>query len=331
MNDLRPFVVFAETVAQGSMSAAAARLGMTPSAVIQTIKALERQSGVTLLHRSTRKLALTEDGRRCYAHCVRLMDAWCAAADSLAQTRDAPAGELRIAAPLGFAPFIALAPVLSTWPQLRLRFLVSDDMVDLIDARVDDARVDLAIRVGKLADSVWTGKRLCELDTMLYAAPAYLERHGTPGHPRDLVEHHWIALERELEEAKAGAGHRDDDAPSLTLALHGAKRTKETVKVNVRIASRAQPTLHQLCEQGLGIVRLACVEAQAAVCRGVLVPVLPNWTFPMLPVTLVSPRKDGRPAKVRAAAALHAYFDTLPTTRIQALTGSEPREKQQDP
>src|SRR3546814_7546547 len=83
------------------MSAAATRLGMTPSAVSQTIKALERQSGVTLLHRSTRKLTLTEDGKRCYVHCLQLMASWRAATDSLTQARDAPTGELRIAAPLG--------------------------------------------------------------------------------------------------------------------------------------------------------------------------------------------------------------------------------------
>ena len=309
MNDMRSFVVFAETVSQGSMSAAAARLGMTPSAVSQTIKALEKQSGVTLLHRSTRKLALTEDGRRCYAHCVRLIDAWRAASESLAQARDAPSGELRIAAPLGFASFIApaLAPVLSTWPQLRLRLLVADEMVDLIDARVD-----LAIRVGRLADSAWTGRRMCELETLLCASPAYLERHGTPEHPRDLKAHHWIALERDLQET--------DQAPTYTLTLHGAKRTKETVTMNVRIASTAQPTLQQICERGLGIARLAYIDAESAIKRGNLMHVLPNWSFPMLPVTLVSPRKDSKPAKVRVAAdALKAYFEAMPTARSKTL------------
>lgn len=264
---------------------------------------------MTLLHRSTRKLALTEDGKRCYAHCVRLIDAWRAASESLAQARDAPSGELRIAAPLGFASFIApaLAPVLSTWPQLRLRLLVADEMVDLIDARVD-----LAIRVGKLADSAWTGRRICELETLLCASPAYLERNGTPEHPRDLKAHHWIALERDLQE--------NEEEPTYTSTLHGAKRTKETVTMNVRIASTAQPTLQEICERGLGIARLAYIDAQSAIKRGNLIPVLPNWTFPMLPVTLVSPRKDSKPAKVRVAAdALKAYFEAMPTARSKVI------------
>src|ERR1700761_2143933 len=126
MNDLKAYLVFAETVSTGSMSAAARRLGMSASAVSQTIRALERASGVTLLHRSTRKLGLTEAGERCYPHCLRLLEGACAAQTSLVQARHAPTGELRIAAPVGFAVHItpALAPLLADWPQLRLRLLV---------------------------------------------------------------------------------------------------------------------------------------------------------------------------------------------------------------
>src|SRR5688572_15818074 len=128
MEDLRPYVVFAETVATGSMSAAARRLGVTPSAVSQIIRGLEQQAGVQLLHRSTRKLSLTEAGERCYPHCVRLIEAANAAAFSLDQARDAPTGELRIAAPVGFGAHVtpALAPVVAEWPHLRLRLMVDD-------------------------------------------------------------------------------------------------------------------------------------------------------------------------------------------------------------
>ncbi|WP_459904167.1 LysR family transcriptional regulator [Caballeronia sp. HLA56] len=313
MNDLRPFVILAETVSHGSMSAAAARLGMSASAVSQAIKALERESGVTLLHRSTRKLTLTEDGERCYAHCLRLIEAWKAASESLAQARDAPTGELRVAAPIGFGSYIApaLAPVLSTWPKLRLRLLVSDEMVDLIDARVD-----IAIRVGKLADSGWVGRPLCELETILCASPAYLQRHGTPQSLQELTTHHWISLERELDESGQNASTPNDDAPSLVLDLQGDKRVKETVRAPVRIASTTQPTVQQICEQGLGIARLAYIDAQSSIKRRTLVHVLPDWRLPVLPVTLVSPKKSTEPAKVRAAVeALKAYFTRLPSTR----------------
>src|SRR6516225_6034989 len=157
MDDLKPLAVFAEVVDAGSMSAAARRLGMSPSAVSQTIRALEQHGGVTLLHRSTRKLALTEAGERYYPHCQRLLEAARAAAQSLQQARDAPTGELRVSAPVGFAIHIApaLAPLLAEAPQLRLRLLVDDAMIDLIDARID-----VAIRIGRLADSSWVARRL---------------------------------------------------------------------------------------------------------------------------------------------------------------------------
>ncbi|PCE25468.1 hypothetical protein BWP39_13145 [Paraburkholderia acidicola] len=312
MNDLRQLVVFAETVSHGSMSAAAIRLGMTPSAVSQTIKALERHAGVTLLHRSTRKLTLTEDGKQCYAHCLQLMASWKAASDSLSEARDAPTGELRIAAPLGLGPYIApaLASVLSTWPQLRLRLLASDEMIDLIDARAD-----LAIRIGNMADSGWTTQKLCELETILCASPAYLARNGTPNSPQELSEHQWITLEKQVEAARS-VDSSDGAAPVIPVTLFGERRMKQTVQVSVRVISTTQPAIHQMCEAGLGIARLSYIEVLSALQHRNLVHVLPKWTFPTHPVTLVTPRKDGQPAKVRAAVeALRSYFRDLPTMR----------------
>jgi DNA-binding transcriptional LysR family regulator len=317
MQDLRQLVVFAETVSRGSMSAAAKRLGMTPSAVSQTIKALERQSAVTLLHRSTRKLTLTEDGKQCYFHCLQLMASWKAATDSLTQARDAPTGELRIAAPLGLGPRIApaLASVLSTWPQLRLRLLVSDEMVDLIDARVD-----LAIRIGTMADSGWTAQKLCDLETIMCASPAYLARNGTPDSPQDLSDHQWIALERQVDAARS-VDSSDGATPVIPVTLFGERRMKQTVHVGVRVVSTTQPAIQQMCEEGLGIARLSYIEVLSSLKHHSLVHVLPKWTFPALPVTLVTPRRDGQPAKVRAAVdALRSYFRDLPTVHSSTST-----------
>jgi DNA-binding transcriptional LysR family regulator len=290
---------------------------MTPSAVSQTIKALERQSAVTLLHRSTRKLTLTEDGKQCYFHCLQLMASWKAATDSLTQARDAPTGELRIAAPLGLGPRIApaLASVLSTWPQLRLRLLVSDEMVDLIDARVD-----LAIRIGTMADSGWTAQKLCDLETIMCASPAYLARNGTPDSPQDLSDHQWIALERQVDAARS-VDSSDGATPVIPMTLFGERRMKQTVHVGVRVVSTTQPAIQQMCEEGLGIARLSYIEVLSSLKHHSLVHVLPKWTFPALPVTLVTPRRDGQPAKVRAAVdALRSYFRDLPTVHASTST-----------
>lgn len=300
MNDLKPLVVFAETVSAGSMSAAARRLGMSPSAVSQTIRALEQQAGITLLHRSTRKLALTEAGERYYPHCKRLLEAARAAAESLQQARDAPTGELRVSAPVGFANHIApaLAPLLSEAPQLRLRLLVNDAMIDLIDARID-----VAIRVGRLVDSTWVARRLCDFDMILCASPDYLDRCGAPVLPQDLFAHQWLAFGRDV----------DSQAVPTSLDLHTADGQHQHIEVDARIASNNQVALQQMCEHGLGLACLVRADVLPSLQRGALVQVLMPWRLATLPVWAVTPRRDSEEAKVRTALDyLKRYFATLP-------------------
>src|SRR4051812_46994640 len=269
MDDLKPLAIFAEVVDAGSMSAAARRLGMSPSAVSQAIRALEAHGGVTLLHRSTRKLALTEAGERYYPHCQRLLEAARAAARALQQARDAPTRELRGAAPVGFAPHVApaLAPLLAAAPQLRLRLLVDDAMIDLIDARID-----VAIRVGRLADSNWVARRLCDLDTVLCASPAYLARAGTPATPQQLPAHQWLAFGREAApdglptpgnpsptgglRSLGKSGMATSQPVTMTIAVHSATGEAQRIPVQARIASNNQISLQQMCEHGLGIAHL---------------------------------------------------------------------------
>lgn len=305
MDAFKPFAVFAETVAAGSMSAAARRLNMTPSAVSQTIRALEQQAGVTLLHRSTRKLTLTEAGERCYPHCLRLLQAADAANDALALARDAPSGELRIAAPVGFAVHIAaaLAPLLAESPRLRLSLLVDDALIDLIDARID-----IAIRVGRLADSTAIARHLCDFEWIVCATPGYLERHGVPATPADLAAHHWLGNARYTMDAGTAA----DTLPSILLNVTDAAGVAETVEVSVRIGSNNQLSLQQMCEQGLGLARLGHADVAPLLKRGVLVQVLPQWRFGSMPVNAITQRREGEPVKVGAAIdAFKRYFAQL--------------------
>jgi DNA-binding transcriptional LysR family regulator len=309
MDTFKPFAVFAETVSAGSMSAAARRLGMTPSAVSQTIRALEQHAGVTLLHRSTRKLTLTEAGERCYPHCLRLLQAAAAAADALALARDAPSGELRIAAPVGFAVHIAaaLAPLLAESPRLRLSLLVDDALIDLIDARID-----IAIRVGRLADSTAIARPLCDFEWIVCATPGYLERHGVPATPADLAAHHWLGNARYTMDAATAA----DTLPVIALNVTDAAGAVHTVEVGVRIGSNNQLSLQQMCEQGLGLARLGHADVLPLLARGVLVQVLPQCHFGSMPVNAVTQRREGEPVKVGAAVdAFKRYFSTLGPVR----------------
>lgn len=308
MLDLKPYIVLVEVIATGSMSAAARRLGLTPSAISQIITGLERKSGVTLLHRSTRKISLTEAGERCHAHCLRLVEAANAATASLEQARDAPTGELRIAAPVGFGAHVApaLAPVLAEWPQLRLRLLVDDAMIDLADARID-----IALRVGTLFDSNWVGRKLRELEPVLCAAPGYIERHGMPVALPDLQAHHWLGLAREMPSA-AGAGVPPGDHPELSFEFAGEQGTNDVLTVPLRTSTTNQIALQQLCEQGMGIARLFYLDARPALECGALVRVLPQRRMPPLALTLLTRSRAEEPAKVRVAlASLKAYFSPL--------------------
>jgi len=329
MDDLKPLAVFAQVVDAGSMSGAARRLGMSPSAVSQTIRALEQQGGVTLLHRSTRKLALTDAGERYYPHCKRLLEAARAASDSLQQARDAPTGELRVSAPVGFAMHIApaLAPLLAEAPQLRLRLLVDDAMIDLIDARID-----VAIRVGRLADSSWVARRLCDFEMVLCASPDYLERHGEPTTPQALAGHQWLGFGREtsmdgppeaagvpwaaiVPEGPRSHGRNALAGPQsarMTLDMHAADGERHRLTVEARIASNNQLSLQQMCEHGLGIARLSHVDVLPLLARGTLARLLPRWRFGAMPVSALTPRRDEETAKVRAALVyLQRYFEAL--------------------
>ena len=222
MDEFKPYAVFAETVAAGSMSAAARRLGMSPSAISQ-IHPGPRAAGWSNAScpcaRRATQLALTDAGERCYPHCRRLLEAADAAAAALVQARDAPTGELRLAAPGGFGTHIAtaLAPLLAQSPKLRLRLLLDDAMIDLIDARID-----LAVRVGRLADSNWTARPLGALAVILCASPAYLEQHGVPSSPDDLARHHWLAYSRQLIQTQHESSALTERSSQLRLDMSTA-------------------------------------------------------------------------------------------------------------
>ena len=299
MDDLKRMAVFASVVQHGSMSGAARALGMSPSAVSQQVRQLEREGCVTLLHRSTRKLALTEAGQRVHAQCA----AMCAAADQaraeLAASREAPSGELRLSATVGFARHVApaLGTMLAENPALRLRLLVDDAPIDLIDARID-----LAVRFGRLADSSWAARRLGTLEWWLCASPGWLAQHGQPDTPDALLAHTWLGFAREDN--------------GLLLDLHGPDGATRSLRVAPRIVSNNQLSIQQMCEAGLGLALMGSVDVQDALQTGRLVRLLPQWNLGTLGIWAVTPQRDAQPAKVRQAiAALHGYLVTLPGVR----------------
>jgi DNA-binding transcriptional LysR family regulator len=296
MDDLRRLAIFAAVVEHHSLSAAARALGTSPSAVSQQVRLLERTAGVTLLHRTTRKLSLTAAGERLAADCAAMVGAAQRARAQLLMSRDAPVGELRLSATVGFARHVApaLGALLAGHPGLTLKLLVDDAQIDLVHARVD-----LALRLGRMPDSSWAARRLCAFDVVLCAAPAYLDRHGEPQHPDELSKHQLLRFERQ-----------DRTVPWV---LQGPQAQRHTVQDAVRIGSNNQLSLQQMCVAGLGLAQLGHVDVASDLRAGRLVTVLPGWTSEALPVWAVTPQRDAQPAKVRhAVQALQAYLLTLP-------------------
>ncbi len=296
MEDLKRMAVFAAVVQHGSMSGAARALGMSTSAVSQQVRKLESDGGVTLLHRSTRKLALTEAGQRYHARCAAMWAAAEQARAELAASRDAPSGELRLSATVGFARHIApaLGDLLTAHPALRLRLLVDDAPIDLINARID-----LAVRFGRLQDSTWAARRLCGMQWVLAASPVWLATHGAPRDPDALIIHRWLGFARE--------------GGSLLIDLRSPSGEPHTLRVEPRIATNNQLSIQQMCEAGLGLALISSMDAHDALQAGRLVRLLPEWSFGAMDIWAVTPQRDAQPAKVRQAiAALHGYLRQLP-------------------
>jgi DNA-binding transcriptional LysR family regulator len=287
MDSYKRMALFAEVVTSGSMTAAARRLGMTPSAVSQHVRALEKALGLSLLHRSTRKLTLTEAGAQYFEGCADMVAAARRAEQALARHRDEPEGELRIAVPIGLGGLIAnaLAPM-RKHRKLSLTLLVDDAVVDVLDARVD-----IALRVGTLADSSLVARRLGSLRAQLCAAPGYLAERGWPQHPRELESHAWL-------------GFRPMGAESSGVLFIGPDGERFANKLQVCVQASQVTILHSLCVAGWGISAVVSDDDRKAIHDGRLVPVLPDWTLPELVISAVTPRRGEQPAKVRHAMAL---------------------------
>lgn len=296
LDQLKRMAVLATVVEQGSFVAAARKLQTTTSAVSQQVRALERDMGVTLLHRSTRKLSLTPAGARFHEGCAAMLAAAQSAQAQLLQLRDAPEGELRVAAPVGFGRHLgpALAPLLAAHPALSLHLEVDDGFTDLVAKRID-----LAVRFGRLPDSAWVAQKIGEKSVALFAAPAYLARRGSPAGLAELSRHDWLAL-------------RPGTDGAHVLALRGADGTQQELRVGPRASSNNQFSLQQLCEAGLGLAMLSPSDLDGAVLDGRLVPLLSGWQLPALPVYALTPQRDAQPAKVRhAVQALRTHFEQL--------------------
>jgi DNA-binding transcriptional LysR family regulator len=253
-SDLR---VFVRVMDRGSFSAAAKDLSLTPSAVSKLVSRLEDRLGVRLLERSTRRLALTPEGETFLSRARRIVADIEEAEAEVASARGAPRGRLRINSGTAFglhqlAP--ALADFLSRYPEIDIDLSITDRLVDLIEEQAD-----IAVRSGHLPDGPFIQRKIADLQRVICAAPAYLQRRGTPQAAADLKQHDCIVV----------AGSQLSRWPFK--ARGGGV---DVVEVRPRVSTDDAEAALRLAIEGAGIIRLSDVIVGDALRDGELVALL---------------------------------------------------------
>ena len=275
---------FVRVVDSRGFSAAAAGLGLSPSAVSKLVTRLEARLGVRLLQRTTRALHLTAEGEVFYAAARRIVGEIETLEQQMAGQSGTPQGLLRVTTSLAFATH-QLAPVLSEFlarhPLVQLDLMPTDRVVDIVDEGID-----VAIRIGRLADTSFMARKIGEDKRLICAAPSYLARHGTPLHPQDLARHVCIVSR---------------ERPYLNRWQFKVDGQMTEIDVAGRVAVGDGELQMQLALQGIGIVRLTRLTLAQAVREGALVPLLGDFSADE-PVTIhaVYPHRRHLAAKVPA-------------------------------
>jgi DNA-binding transcriptional LysR family regulator len=251
--DMRAFV---RVVEHQSFSGAASGLGLTPSAVSKLITRLEERLGVRLLHRTTRRLALTSEGEIYFVRARQILTDIEEVEAEVAKVRGAPRGRLHINTSHGFGVHqlaAALPDFLTRYPDIAIELSLTDRMVDLV---ADHA--DITIRAGRVADVTLAARKIAELERTICAAPSYLARHGTPRTPADLAKHTCIVMTFQ----------------SPSQWVFDTRDGTENIEIAPRLVTDSGDATLRLALEGAGIVRLADVIVGDPIRRGLLVPVL---------------------------------------------------------
>ena len=267
--DLQAFVAVVET---GSFTAAADRLDGAKSAVSRRVSSLEQRLGVQLLRRTTRRLDLTDSGRSFYERSARILADLDEAESAVAQSHGELRGRLRVALPQSFGLRHMSNPIARFQ---RLHPNVSFDL-DLNDRRIDllEEGRDVAVRIGAMPDSSLIARKLFQVNSVVCASPAYLEKNGTPRTSAELEDHQCLVYGNLVN---PGRWHFREDG------------REQEVQVNVALTANSGDLLCSLACAGQGMVMLPTFIVHEAIGRGDLVPVMNHIQLPVLPAHAVYP------------------------------------------
>lgn len=284
MDHLTALRVFRQVVELNGFAAAARKLEMSPAAVSKNIGELEAHLGTRLLHRTTRRLSLTEAGAQYYGQIARILDDLLAADCAMNPRRSEPAGTLRVSAPMSLTLTrlsSSIPAFLERYPALALDLHLDDRRVDLVKDGFD-----VALRGSdRLEDSSLVARKLTSLRHVLCAAPAYFARKGWPDSPDALRDHDCVQFSL--------SGHANEwtfSRDGVEIAVPIAGRYKVTSSLAVRDALRA----------GFGLSLIPLVYVQDDIERGTLATALADWSTVQTHLYAVYPSRRHLDPKVRA-------------------------------
>lgn len=286
IRDLNDTLVFVRVVRLGSFTAAAQALQIPKTTVSRRVRELEQAIGVQLLRRTTRQLSLTEAGAVYYEQCKDIATIFEHAELAVHQLRDGPRGWLRVTVPYSFgvswfAPLVA--GFRQAYPEIKLEILASHVPLDLVGEEID-----VALRLGALPDSSLVARRLASYATGIYAAPEYIERHGQPTTPDELIQHPTLVL----NQARRDVGY------VWPLRKSGAKVRNYRVEPTIIANDPALLKNALLAGEGLslGMDQSMRIDVEAGrLCR-----VLSEWIGPPQDLNAVTAREHLPSPKVTA-------------------------------
>jgi DNA-binding transcriptional LysR family regulator len=279
MPSLDDLYLFNEIAHSGGLIRGAKRLGLPKSTVSRRLAQLERDVGAKLLDRDARHFELTEIGRAYAEHAQRMVDAYSEAQDFMAQRDAKPRGLLKVAMPADFAVFFlsdAMASFVKIYPSVTLEVDASPQLVDLIGDRFD-----LAVRMGKLADSSLVAKPLTSLSRHFYASKMFLKKHGVPASLEGLAELPFVSLQTQ--------------APSMSTLSIPLKKGSATFTPRTVIKTNSIGLTRSLAIAGAGVALLPDVMAQTPLVR-----VLEDVEPLAAEAHFIVPQRRWLPAKTRA-------------------------------
>ncbi|MBD9647566.1 LysR family transcriptional regulator [Ensifer sp. PDNC004] len=277
MDRIELFRIFTRVVESASFTRAADTLGLPRSSVSAAVQTLETRLGTRLLHRTTRKVAPTQDGAAFYERCLRLISDMDEAENLFRRSASGPTGRLRVDLPSRIGRLIvapALPEFLARYPGIDIDLGMTDRAVHLIEESVD-----CALRVGPLADSGLIARPFGTLRLINVASPDYLTRHGTPKIPADLAEHFAVNY------ASPSSGRVED----WEWIEAGEART---VSVAGRVSVNSAEGSIACCLAGLGLIQIPAFDVIDHIHEGRLVAVMPDHNAAPMPMALLYPHRQ---------------------------------------